>query len=177
MITVLTPTLSDRYLMLEECKQSVQNQTLKPFEHLIKMDTLRNGEAAMRNNLLQAAKTEWVAFLDDDDLFLPYHLEMLWNARHEGDVIYSDCRVEGMEKHWQVKDFNLENIKEKNYISITVLARREALLITGGFRPVSYPDWDMWIRLGEKGIRFKFVPMVTWVYRIGKNNLIFQGGQ
>jgi glycosyltransferase involved in cell wall biosynthesis len=158
--------------MLAECKASVEAQTFRDHSHLVVADDRCYGEATMRNSLLRLAHTEWVAFLDDDDLFLPHHLETLWNAREGADVVYSDCRVEGLQKHWTVREFDLDEIRKKNYVSVTVLARRESLLKVGGFRRVPNPDWDLWIRLGGAGAKFKFVDEVTWVYRVHPGSII-----
>lgn len=163
--------------MLGEAVASVLGQSLLPYEYKVMTDQKHIGEAAMRNKLLEAASTEWVAFLDDDDLMLPWHLEVLWNSRDGADIIHSDCLVEGLEKHWQPRPYNLEEIRKKNYISITVLAKRSTLLNAGGFRPVRYPDWDMWVRLGEAGARFAFVPKTTWIYRVRGDNLILKDDQ
>lgn len=162
--------------MLKECKASVAAQTLAPSNHLILLDDWGFGEAKMRNLLVGMATTDWVAFLDDDDLFKPHHLSVLWEAHDDADIIYSDCEVQGLAKHWKVQEFDLEQIRQKNYISVTVLARKSVLLDAGGFRNLPNPDWDMWVRLGEAGVRFRFVPEVTWTYRIHAGSLIMKQG-
>jgi hypothetical protein len=72
-VTVITPTIPGREILLEECKESVRKQTMRPKDHLIGVDVDGRGPAAMRNSLVEKVKTEWVAFLDDDDLLMPNH--------------------------------------------------------------------------------------------------------
>src|SRR3546814_18596793 len=47
------------------------------------------------NRALEAVRTPWVAFLDDDDQFLPHHLQRLSQALTEtqADVVYPLPRV------------------------------------------------------------------------------------
>lgn len=72
-VTVITPTIPGREGLLEECKESVQNQTMRPKDHLVAVDADRLGPAAIRNSLVEMVETEWVTFLDDDDLLMPNH--------------------------------------------------------------------------------------------------------
>ena len=72
-VTVITPTIPGREALLKECKESVRKQTMRPKEHLVGIDVDRRGPAAIRNSLVEKVETEWVAFLDDDDLLMPNH--------------------------------------------------------------------------------------------------------
>jgi glycosyltransferase involved in cell wall biosynthesis len=61
----------------------------------VTIDTERAGAAATRARALAAARTDWVAFLDSDDLFLPMHLRrMLAHAEKTGaDFVYSWFKI------------------------------------------------------------------------------------
>jgi len=71
--------------------RSVAGQTLLPDAIHTAVDTEKLGAAATRNRALQAAATEWVAFLDSDDIWKPIHLEhMMRHAIQTGaDFVYS----------------------------------------------------------------------------------------
>lgn len=90
MVSVLTPTISGRKKFREECKASVQAQTYRDFEHLIRLDRKRVGCSKTMNILSGKAKGEWLFILADDDLILPRCLELLVGAakKHRADIVY-----------------------------------------------------------------------------------------
>jgi len=94
-VTVITPTVPGREKLLEECIESVRKQTLQPVAHLVLMDKDKEGPAVIRNRLLKQVETEWVAFLDDDDLLMPNHF----------DVHNTYMRSEG----WDFSNANLDS--------------------------------------------------------------------
>ena len=81
--------------MLEQAMHSVYKQTMPPSAISIAIDWDGDGAAATRHRALLAARTEWVAILDSDDLFLPKHLEWLSNHQLEtgADFCYSWFKV------------------------------------------------------------------------------------
>ena len=87
-VTVITPSMPSRERFLAEAMASVAAQTV-PVAHLIIVDEGRS-VAEKRNALVEAADTEWVAFLDDDDLLDPHHIETLLG--HDADVVIPYCR-------------------------------------------------------------------------------------
>lgn len=78
-ITVITPAHPARLRngKLTRAVNSVCAQTLLPDAHIITIDNDGEGAAPTRQRALMQAKTDWVAFLDSDDIFLPKHLEWL----------------------------------------------------------------------------------------------------
>lgn len=81
--------------MLGEAVGSVLGQTLAPEEIHVAIDTMREGSAVTRTRALAAATTDWVAFLDSDDIMLPKHLQwMLAHAKATGaDYVYSWFKI------------------------------------------------------------------------------------
>lgn len=96
-ISVITPAHPGRTLngKLARATRSVWEQTLTPDAHIVAMDVDGAGAAATRQRALMCARTDWVAFLDSDDLFLPKHLQWcLHHAQETGaDFVYSWFKV------------------------------------------------------------------------------------
>lgn len=169
-IAVITPTVASRSSLLEECKASVKAQTWSgDLLHVIREDYTKVGAAAMRNKIVEGLDPsyEWLIFCDDDDLLLPEHISTLAASSEGADVIYSDCAEEGFTKTWRTREFNYDEVKEANYIPVTVLMRRSMFEKCGGFDLKHYPGEDQWMFLNAAsvGARFKYVPKVTWKYR------------
>lgn len=177
-VTVITPTIASRLDLLHEAMDSVRRQTLRGVEHAILLDTHSDGPARIRNAMIDAATTPYVAFLDDDDLLDPDHLETLLEAleKHEASVAYSYCRIDppgalsvprpqGRSAVWRMMRGG------RNVIPVTVLARRDAILAGQGFWAADrYEDHALWLRLDQLGHRFHLVPRETWTYRLlGQN--------
>lgn len=180
MITVITASLPTRIGMLGECIASVTAQTLQPISHLVGIDHGRDGSSAMRNRLLSAVQTEWVAVLDDDDVALPDHLRLLLGATSDADVVYSLPTVEGRDGWQPVGPFDAERLRRESYIPATALVRTSMAQGIGGWRHSrevknGWEDWDLWLRLLDAGGRFAYVPEVTWRYRFHGGNKTNRG--
>lgn len=144
--------------------------------HLVEHETSRGRSEAM-NVGVRAAATQFIAFLDDDDLFYPEHLQTLANATRAANHVawYTDAvsaflrvgssgayettsrlRLFGM-------DFDRDLLVVDNYIPLpTLLVRREDYLGAGGFDPAFdlFEDWDFLLRLSQRG-SFLRIPTIT----------------
>ena len=67
-VTVCIPSIPRRATLLEEAIRSVEDQTYSGVKCVVEIDTVGLGAAKNRNAALTRAETEWVAFLDDDDV-------------------------------------------------------------------------------------------------------------
>jgi LmbE family N-acetylglucosaminyl deacetylase/glycosyltransferase involved in cell wall biosynthesis len=137
---------------------------------LVQHDTSR-GRSEAANAGVRAAKSEFIAFLDDDDLYYPEHLSTLSNAASGSNAVawYSDAVsafIDGDRRDTlriYSRDFDLELLLVDNYIPLpTLLFRRADFLDAGGFDPTFdlFEDWDFLIRLAQRG-DFVRVPRIT----------------
>jgi glycosyltransferase involved in cell wall biosynthesis len=128
----------------------------------VKVISQRNsGEGGARNTGISEASTEWIAFLDSDDFWLPNHLEV---ATRLIDTYPSVAVVSTAFKRWDlVSSFSLSQEKLKvgmvNYFkeqviemgvisSSTAVVKKEAFGVVGGFSDLQIgADLDMWERL------------------------------
>lgn len=137
--------------------ESVQAQSVLPREHLIGMDWVNVGAGKMRNQLAAGAQSEWLAFLDDDDVLLPNHLKLLLDASEDADVVFP---MEEGKRHI----CSPGRLTFGNTFAVTCMVRKSTFDAVGGF-PASVPeDWALWLRLRDVGgARFRCVHEVTWV--------------
>lgn len=161
-------------MLLQEAMSTVRNQTVH-CEHLISVDASIS-VAEARNSLVAQATTEWVGFLDDDDLLLPDHVRTLVTHGNDADVVIPHCRFRGPRlprcrccQGYCNRPYDREALRRHGIFPITVLARRSAILAVGGFPvgPGRFEDWEMWNAMADNGARFVVVPQATWVYRRG----------
>jgi len=135
------------------------------------------GRSEAMNRGVRAAKSAFIAFLDDDDLFYPEHIDTLTAAaRATQDVAWYSEAVSAFvrvgewgahETHSRMRifgqDFDRQQLLIDNYIPLpTLLVPRETFLDLGGFDPAFdlFEDWDFLIRLSQRG-SFAHVPRIT----------------
>ncbi len=89
-VTVVVPTIPPRARLLERALESVRAQTRKADYVLVALDEEGAGAGPNRNRAWRLADTDYVAFLDDDDEFLPNHLALCMSAAKAtgADVVY-----------------------------------------------------------------------------------------
>ena len=176
-VTAVIPTIPPRKNYLDRALTSVRFQTLPVHDVQVATDHNHAGAAVTRNKALSAARTEWAAFLDDDDEWRPRHLQTLVEAAQESgaDVVYPWFDV--LSPHgfdpWpgvEGRPFDPEDLRTRNYIPTTVLARTNLVRDVGGFEPYgdqedsACDDWGLWRKLIDAGARFHHVPKRTWLW-------------
>lgn len=179
-IAVITPSLPERRDLCVQAMQSVANQTI-PCEHHVFIDSSYDGPAAVRNFCMARATGTLVAFLDDDDLMDPDHLEALTYALLEtnADLAFSWYRKVGRTPEtervdtWDDYAYGVM-LGGRNLIPVTVVAKRRVLLDHGGFQDERYEDYSLWMRLLAAGSQFVVVPRETWTYRMLGENRTWQ---
>lgn len=124
------------------------------------------GACVARNTGLEMANGQLIAFLDDDDEYLPERIEKMVPYFKENVVlVYSNARIINYKK----KDFSTtyfdtgrqyqgnvySKIMENNFVGSTSVAmlKTEKLRQVGGFDPEmpAFQDWDVWIRMSKEG--------------------------
>lgn len=174
-ITVVIPTIMPRHALLLRALSSVAKQTLMPTDVHIQYDLQKEGAAATRTKGLDAVKTRWVAFLDDDDELYPHHLKdcIYWGFDHRADLVYPWFDVKGGTDPFPQFEGVPWDPDEPHTFPITVVARTEVLQATGGFRPNKNgadEDWVMWQDLVKAGARIEHVDVRSWLWHHDSKN-------
>lgn len=184
---------------LQRALDSVRKQTILPNEVIIVEDgpahsygTVRKffdelnivyrateehiGRANAANIGLQLASGTYINFLDDDDLFLPHHIETMLNTimKKSVDAVHTPAIERKIIQNWY-KDvikydvaFQKEVIFYRNMFPIqAVMFKRELFEKYGGMDPSLelLEDWDLWIRYGMHA-KFEYVNCVTSIYHV-----------
>ena len=187
LVSIIVPTFNRRST-LKVALESIMRQTFTNYEIIVINDAgidvvdivesfnarnnvtaIRHGKnrglAAARNSGLGVARGKYIAYLDDDDRFLPNHLETLVAYLEESScqVAYSDAwrvwQVQENEQYVEKKrdvpysnDFNPEQLLIGNFFPVLCMMHEKACLNKAGVfdeNLTTHEDWDLWIRLSR----------------------------
>lgn len=177
-VTMVVPHIPPRRGELLRAVESITVQTTVPAAVSITFDHRREGSATTRNRAMAAARTGWVAFLDDDDALEINHVAELTACvqRSGADVVYAGCTAVGPagqilpdQEEWGRfgLPFDADLLRQCSYIPVTSLVRADLARRVGGFRFTDddpYDDHVFYLRLLDAGARFEHLPVRTWVW-------------
>jgi len=133
------------------------------------------GAAAARNAGIDAARGQWIAFLDGDDVWQPAKLaEQLKLANSDPQYNFIACAAElhGRKELFQeipsqIFDFKMELLRRGCFITLsTVLVRRELLILTRFNEQLEgAQEFDLFLRLADS-IRLGIIYRPLIFYRI-----------
>lgn len=203
LVSIIIPT-HRRWDFLLEAVKSVFNQTYKNWEIIIVndggcppeggiIDCLNDprihyiehpnnmGIASARNTGIANSSGAFIAYLDDDDLFYPNHLEVLMNEmiKNNWDIAYTDAHkgnYVGSGKNYKLikkevqyrHDFDRGKLWKANFIpTLCICHRHDCLSRTGNFDPSLnvLEDWNMWLKMSIHYM-FHHIPQITAEYRV-----------
>ena len=202
-VSVIIPTYNRPETLLEAIN-SVLNQEYRDYEIIVVNDggvdvqyiitrldnkgriiyikhECNKGVAAARNTGLRLSKGKYIAYLDDDDIFYPNHLEMLVKYLEVSDnkVAYTNSNlafqkdVDGQHviSHKVLSNplqLDKNHILIENFIpALCLMHERSCIDEVGCFaeRLKSYEDWDLWIRMALK-YKFMHIDILTCEHRL-----------
>lgn len=187
LISVVVTTYNRR-LMLQDAIASILDQTYINYEiivvndfgedvwdvidsfkskKIIYLSHLKNlGQPSARNTAIKASNGDIICYLDDDDLFLDNHLELLVDIykKYNIDVAYTDALLvtENIENNnrivyerksmFNISNYTYQQLLIQNYIPINALSHTKNILSEVGLFKEGFSsleDWEFLLRLGK----------------------------
>lgn len=197
-ISVVIPTYQQGSTLAETI-QSVLNQSRKPDEIIVVIDGSKDGSLSIaesypikvieqvnkglssaRNTGIMNATSEWILFLDSDDVLKPNcleRMEQVIQGNPEADIIAPSFKEFGIrDTEIILKDKpTIEDFKLNNMIPYFSAIRRSALLEVGGYSPrmiYGYEDLHLWFNLLSRGKKLVTIPEMLVLYRTKPNSMI-----
>lgn len=137
-----------------------------------------SGVAAARNIGVDAARTEWICFLDADDLLIPSALQELLDAAQQipeavPGFVYPDFVAEfadGRQEAKQLDDWSQPRMLAQAVHGITALYPHKAFLGKEGIRfdekLPGWEDWDLGFQLADQGWCAYHLARPLYIYRM-----------
>jgi len=210
-VSIIIPTYN-RPELLKRALSSISEQTFKDYEVIVVndggcpvedvvanseiKDKIRyfyhpenSGQSFSLNLGLENALGEYIAYLDDDDIYYPHHLETLYKFLIEKgkEVAYTKCIRTVLEPGASVvlskkvlpdQEHDRENLIYENFIPIICVMHRKSCLERSGMFDEELKvlkDWDFLVRLSEH-YHFYHIDNITCevFHRTDKSNLTFK---
>lgn len=184
----------DEVILVDDGSSDEESNFLKDLQNKLDFRILNqsnSGQSAARNFGISEAKSEFICMLDQDDFFLPKHIELLlaaadfedptfgfsygdlWRVSESGQVLAHSCvNIETQHPHTELKTM----IKHNMFIlPSATLIKREAFLSVGGFDPElrGYEDDDLFIRMFVSGFTNRFIPEAVTVWTVNTASTSF----
>jgi hypothetical protein len=189
-ITVAIPTIAPRAApggLLERALRSVSAQTSPPSGGTsCALDVDKVGAAGTRQRALDAVRTEWVAFLDDDDTWYPHHLSALSQLAEDTGAAYLFTWFDG-NNPFPAHRGRAFDVTQPHHTTMTVMVKTELARVAGFIQPDgpmhqdwAGEDWQFTLRCAAELVRrhgvtganarFAGTGDVTWTYHVHGGN-------
>jgi glycosyltransferase involved in cell wall biosynthesis len=195
LVSIITPVLN-RVETMGASLASIARQTYRPIEHIVvdggstdgTLDLLRkyrapypfhwvsepdNGMYEAINKGIAISRGEVLAYLNSDDLYLPWSVEVAVRALQQlgVELIYGDLGIFFAKENGRLEDFYIEfrsdfTLRHYSFVSTigqpTVFWRRSLTerigLFDTGYRLIG--DCEYWLRAAVRGAKLRHVPEV-----------------
>jgi len=177
--SVLCQTFGDwELIIVDDHSNSLPNLVIPPEEKRIipiRLPWNTGYQVRPKNVGIMCARGDYIAYLDDDNVYLPDHLEVLYKKAIEtgADVIYGD-RVyksdDPNEKRYMGHmsyDYDLERINKGNYIDTSDIMHTIQAINDIGFWDIFWErkaDWLLMMKFGKAGKKIIHVPKTITEY-------------
>lgn len=186
--SVLGQTFKDfELLVVDDCSPDDTKQVVEAFcrednrVRYIRLPQNFGSDTRPKNFGILESKGEYIAYLDDDCEFHPYHLQVLVEKLEKSPelgLVYCDMWILDEDKPENegsqgiAMNFDGQFLLNRNYIDTSeVMHRREYAFAVGGFdeKLKKFIDWNMWVRMAKWGVKFARVPVIATNYYVHSN--------
>lgn len=143
------------------------------------------GPGAARNRGIEAASSEWLAFIDSDDLWYEVKLNVVVGYIKQTPAVDLWCHSEISKKNERriplrhYKNFNasldpLLSLYRKNSLSTSAVVVRRKLLLEAGLFDESLPsaqDYDLWLKIACAKAKIGYIKEVLGEYCVRSGNI------
>lgn len=143
------------------------------------INQVNKGLSSARNTGIMNADTDYVFFLDADDILKENCIEKIEQKIKEtnADIIAPSFHAFGKynEDCFLQDGLVSKSFAENNRIGYFSAVRRSALLAVGGFSPrmtYGYEDYHLWCDLTKRGYTIATIPEVLVLYRTKEQSMI-----
>ena len=188
--SVLNQTvLPQKIIIIDDCSTDRTVEIVREFcaenQNLCLLEQKKNfGAQAARNRGIQEAKTEWIAFLDSDDEWLPNKLELQKRAiekNPEYDIYYGDYYIQKRgRKHYKNCGMTGRNgnclkavLFNSQVLFQGMIVRKEVLQEIGLLdeKVLAYQEWDLNISLAQK-YKYYYINKPLFIYKLHEGETI-----
>lgn len=169
---------ADEVVVIDDGSTDESHEVLRRLPPSVRIERQpHRGVVETRNLALRSAASDWIVFLDADDLLHPWFIETTLRAARRArfarvGFVYGPARqTYGHEKgYFRTRGFDARLLARFNFVTNTSLMRRQALLEVGGYsldmESIGHEDWDVFLSLAERGWRGVLVPRPLFTYRV-----------
>jgi len=142
---------------------------------------VNKGLASARNTGIMNSKSDYVLFLDADDILLEGCVEKIIEiaASTQADMIAPSFKEFGISNHPIILMENpkLKDFRDGNRVGYCQAIKRSVLLEVGGYNPKmtwGYEDLALTCLLLSKGYKLVTIPEILWLYRTKEKSMIHE---
>jgi glycosyltransferase involved in cell wall biosynthesis len=195
LISIVVPCYNQAQY-LEECLESVINQTYQNWECIIVNDgspdntedvalpicakdsrikylKINNaGVSHARNTGIKISEGEYILPLDADDIIGDTYIEKaieVFASNQEVSLVYCSARKFGdVNEIWDLSDYSYKDLLMDNMIFCSAFFRKSDWQNIGGYDEhiAGFEDWEFWVRLLNEKSVVYSIPQVLFYYRI-----------
>ena len=144
------------------------------------VEQVNKGLSSARNTGIMNSTSDWILFLDSDDILKTNcleRMEQVINENPEADIVAPSFKEFGIRDTEIILMENptLEQFKVNNMIPYFSAIRRFALLEVGGYSSrmiYGWEDWHLWFDLLNRGKKLVTIPEVLVMYRTKRYSMI-----